>query len=242
MPDGITKVTKELDWPEVGEPEGGSPIASPQYHASGALWSVRCPFPLGPEDFLISAARTKSTDFSLYLMDIHGNRELIYAGLNNCLYARPLRPRTPPEMIPDRVVWPKIGEKPQGGVLVSQNVYSGAKGLPFGKAKYLRVIEMDAKTYSSGFKSWRHSGPAISVIQEDGVKRILGTVPICDDGSVAFKVPSGKALHFQLLDEKYRCLQIMRSFTELCPVRRVDASAVMPCIPPRRKHGGPRWP
>ena len=80
-----------------------------------------------------------------------------------------------------------------------------------------RVIEMDAKTYSMGIKSWRHSGPAISVIQEDGVKRILGTVPIQPDGSVAFKVPAGKALHFQLLDERQRCIQIMRSFTGVMP-------------------------
>ncbi|MHC4200712.1 MAG: HzsA-related protein [Planctomycetota bacterium] len=48
-------------------------------------------------------------------------------------------------------------------------------------------------------------------------KRILGTVPIRDDGSVAFKVPAGKALHFQLLDEHQRCIQIMRSFTGVMP-------------------------
>ncbi|MDA3926624.1 MAG: hypothetical protein PF904_18210 [Kiritimatiellae bacterium] len=216
-PNGITKVTKELRWPEVGEPEGGSPIASPRYHSSGALWSVRCPFPLGEEDFLISAARTKVSGFSLYLMDIHGNRELIYKGQGNSWYARPLRSRTTPEAIPDRVAWPKVGEEPQKGVFVSQNVYSGVEGLPPGKVKYLRVIEMDAKTYSSGFKSWRHSGPAISIIQEDGVKRILGTVPVCVDGSVAFKIPSGKALHFQLLDDQYCCIQIMRSFTGVMP-------------------------
>jgi len=216
-PNGITKVTGELEWPEVGEPEGGSPITSPRYHASGALWSVRCPYPLGPEDFLISAARTKTTGFSLYLMDIHGNRELLYTGLGNSWYARPLRPRTPPPPIPDRVVWPKTGEQPQDGTLFSQNVYAGVEGLPPGTAKYLRVIEMDAKTYSSGFKSWRHSGPAISIIQEDGVKRILGTVPICADGSVAFRIPSGRALHFQLLDDQYRCIQIMRSFTGVMP-------------------------
>lgn len=76
---------------------------------------------------------------------------------------------------------------------------------------------MDAKTYSAMAKTWRHSGPTVSVIQEDGVKRILGTVPVEEDGSVNFRVPSGKALHFQLLDENYRCLQIMRSFTGVMP-------------------------
>ena len=216
-PDGITKITKELQWPEVGEPEDGSPIASPRYHASGGLWSVRSPYPLGPEDFLVSAARTTDSDFALFLMDIHGNRELLYCGQHTVWYAQPLRPRTPPPALPNRVAWPRAGEQPQSGVLFSPNVYAGVEGLPPGTAKYLRVIEMDAKTYSMGFKSWRHSGPAISVIQEDGVKRILGTVPIRPDGSVAFKVPAGKALHFQLVDERMRCVQIMRSFTGVMP-------------------------
>jgi hypothetical protein len=216
-PNGITKVTRELPWPEVGEPEEGSPAASPRYHASGGLWSVRSPFPLGPEDFLVSAARNAGSDFALFLMDIHGNRELLYAGRQTVWYAQPLQPRTPPPARPDRVAWPRAGEQPQGGVLFSPNVYDGVEGLPPGTVKYLRVIEMDAKTYSMGFKSWRHSGPAISVIQEDGVKRILGTVPIRPDGSVAFNVPAGKALHFQLLDERQRCVQIMRSFTGVMP-------------------------
>ena len=216
-PDGITKITKELPWPEVGEPENGSPIASPRYHSSGGLWSVRSPYPLGPEDFLVSAARTAGGDFALFLMDIHGNRELLYAGQQTVWYAQPLRQRTPPPVLPSRVAWPAAGEPAQGGVLFSPNVYSGVAGLPPGTAKYLRVLEMDAKTYSMGFKSWRHSGPAISVIQEDGVKRILGTVPIQADGSVALKVPAGKALHFQLLDERQRCVQIMRSFTGVMP-------------------------
>jgi len=216
-PDGIKKVTRELPWPEVGEPEEGSPIASPRYHTSGGLSSVRSPYPLGPEDFLVSAARTAHDDFALFLMDIHGNRELLYSGRQTVWYAQPLRSRTPPQAIPNRVNWPTAGGPTQGGVLFSPNVYSGVEGLPPGSAKYLRVIEMDAKTYSMGFKSWRHSGPAISVIQEDGVKRILGTVPIRPDGSVALNVPAGKALHFQLLDERMRCVQIMRSFTGVMP-------------------------
>ena len=216
-PHGIAKVTAELRWPESGDARGPNPVASPKYHVAGAFWSYRCPYPLGPEDFLVSAARKPNGPFDLFLMDIHGNRELIYAAVHNAWYPRPLRPRPKPMLRPDRVAWPKPGQKAAGGALFSSNVYEGVDGLPKGKARYLRVIQMDAKTYSSGFKSWRHSGPVISVIQEDGVKRILGTVPIAADGAVAFKVPSGKALHFQLLDEHRRCIQVMRSFTGVMP-------------------------
>jgi hypothetical protein len=212
-PRGIHKVTAEVRWPEVGDPKGKVPVASENYHAGGGFWSYRCPYPLGPEDFLVAGARLPNGRFDLYLMDIHGNRELIYVGLHNAWYARPFRRRPMPELNPDRIRWPRAGEKPEDGVLFSSNVYRGVEGLPKGKAKYLRVIQMDSKTYSFNFKSWRHSGPAISVIQEDGVKRILGTAPIHEDGSVAFKVPAGQALHFQLLDENRRCIQIMRSFT-----------------------------
>jgi len=49
------------------------------------------------------------------------------------------------------------------------------------------------------------------------VKRVMGTVPIEADGSVAFYAPPGKALHFQLLDENGRALQTMRSFVGLMP-------------------------
>ena len=220
-PDGIWKVTADLPWPEVHGPKGGEPVASPDYHAAGTFWSYRCPHPLGPEDFLVSAAKAgggrQRGRFDLYLMDIHGNRELIYSGLQNVWYAQPVRRRPRPPALADRVAWPAPGEEPQVGVLFSPNVYYGVDGLPAGQARYLRVIQMDAKTYSMGFKSYRHSGPVISILQEDGVKRILGTVPIEADGSVAFRAPAGKALHVQLLDAHRRCLQVMRSFTGVMP-------------------------
>jgi hypothetical protein len=76
---------------------------------------------------------------------------------------------------------------------------------------------MDARTYSMWTRDGRFSGPIISVLQDDGVKRILGTTPIEADGSVHFKAPPGVALHFQLLDEHGRALQTMRSFTGLMP-------------------------
>ena len=226
-PDGLTKVTADLRWPEVGdhrsiptEPE------SDTYHAGGAYAAYKSPYPIGPEDFLVSIRAGNEgggnkvqfgDEFSLYLMDVHGNRELIYRGDNNVWYAQPVRKRKTPPARPDVVDWPRAGEPAKGGVLYSADVYDGVEGLSRGDAKYLRVIQMDAKTYSAMAKTWRHSGPTVSIIQEDGVKRILGTVPVEKDGSVNFRVPSGKALHFQLLDENYRCLQIMRSFTGVMP-------------------------
>ena len=240
FPDGIQKVTTDLAWPEVGDPEEECPPASPDYHTSGKYSAYKSPYPLGEEDFLVSirdggAAEPDtigrankpnrsgwyliddySTVFSLYLMDIHGNRELIYKGDNNVWYAMPVKARRRPPARPDLVKWPKAGEQAEGGVLFSADVYEGTD-IPRGSVKYLRIIQMDAKTYSTNVKTFGHGGPVVSVVQRDGVKRFLGTVPVEDDGSVHFRVPSGKALHFQLLDKDFRMIQIMRSFTGVMP-------------------------
>jgi hypothetical protein len=173
---------------------------------------------LSEADFLVSANR--GDRFRLYLMDIYGNRELIYEGRNNVWHAMPLEARTRPPVLPDAVAWPGTGEdhKPvKPGVFYTNNVFHGAPELPRDKVRYLRVIQSDAKTYTTWHKTCQNDGPSISMTQADAVKRILGTVPIASDGSVCFEAPPGQALHFQLLDRDYRCIQTMRSFTGVMP-------------------------
>ncbi len=218
FPNGLTKVTGDLVWPESGN-GAVDPVESKHYHASGKFTGYSAPYPLSDKDFLVSA-RGLGKKFRLYLMDVDGNRELIYEGLHDVLHAMPVRPRKKPPALPDRVTWPGTGKdrKPQApGYFYSSDVYQGAGGLERGSAKYLRVFQQDHKTYSTWRKTYRHSGPAISIVQEESVKRILGVAPVQADGSVYFKVPSGRAVFFQLLDKDYRCLQTMRSFTGLMP-------------------------
>ena len=104
------------------------------------------------------------------------------------------------------------------GVIFSSNVYQSAPPELRGKAKYLRVLSIDPKTYTYWYKRpYLSTGPVVSAVQSEGVKRILGTVPIEADGSVAFHAPPGTSLHFQLLDENQRALQTMRSFVGVMP-------------------------
>ena len=217
-PDGLSKVTPEVAWPEVGN--------GPQEKAEAANYrpekyrAYKTPYPLSKEDFLVSIKCTPKGNFSLYLMDLAGNRELIYAGRHNVWHAMPLKPRRKPPVVPDQIQWPKIGpdqEHLANGILYSADVFEGAPLLPRGKVKYLRVLQIDAKTYTPWRKTYQHSGPSISVTQADGVKRILGTTPVEADGSVAFQVSPGVSLHFQLLDGDFRCIQTMRSFTGVMP-------------------------
>jgi hypothetical protein len=220
FPDGLTKVTADVVWPECGNGPV-DPVESPRYHSSGHYAAYYSPYPLSEQDFLVSAQR--GGKFVLYWMDVDGNRELIYEGVHNVFHAQPVRVRPKPPLILDRVVWPSREERlqPQPGVIFSSNVYEGAAAELQGKAKFLRVWHIDQKTYTYWHKRpYISTGPVVSMVQSDGVKRMLGTVPIEADGSVAFLAPPVKSLHFQLLDENHRALQTMRSFTSVMPAER----------------------
>ena len=220
FPLGLTKVTADVPWPECGNGPV-DPVESPAYHASGEYPAYYSPYPLSERDFLVSAQRDGK--FRLYLMDTDGNRELIYEGVNNIFHAMPLRPRPRPPVLADRVTWPTAEERdrPQEGVIYTSDVYHGAPPELQGKARYLRILNIEPKTYTYWYqRPYISTGPVVSAVQSEGVKRILGTVRIEDDGSVAFKAPAGMALHFQLLDENQRALQTMRSFVNVMPGER----------------------
>jgi len=235
-PHGLTKVTPQVIWPEVGD---GKPACENEtdkykdparkYHKNMGFLAYKTPYPLSEEDFLCSALNeriphtnqlsTNTAHFNLYLMDVYGNRELIRKGKYNAYYAMPFCKRKAPRAIPDRVKWPRIGanEKPADGILYSNDVFSNAPEILRKKGKYIRVLQMDPKNYTTWHKTVQHDGPAISVFQADGVKRIVGTVPIEKDGSVAMKLPPGQSLFFQMLDEKKQAIHVMRSFTGVMP-------------------------
>lgn len=220
FPHGLTKVTAEVAWPECGTPPV-DPIECDDYHPSPAYAAYKTPYPLSEDLFLVSARRGgQGGTYVLLLMDIHGNRELIYEGAFNIWHAMPLRPRTVPPVIADRVEWPDLAKPDaprQPGILYSNDVYRGVPELQRGEVKYVRVIQMDARTYSLWNRDSGFSGPRTSLVQTDGVRRILGTAPVGEDGSVCFEIPTGVALHFQVLDSEYRALQTMRSFTGAMP-------------------------
>lgn len=219
FPHGLTKVTRELPWPE----SGNGPIdpgESDEYEPYGRYQAYDSPYPLSERLFLVSAQREGDGAFVLYLMDVDGNRELIYEGTYNIWYAMPLRPRKRPQVLPELVDWPtrETRDQPGEGIIYTGNVYQNAPPGLRGRARFVRVWTIDYKTYTYWHRRpYISTGPVVSALQSDGVKRLLGTVPLEPDGSAAFSAPSGIPLHFQLLDERQRALQTMRSFTNVMP-------------------------
>ena len=231
FPDGLTKVTADCAWPESGNGPV-DPVESPDYQSYGKYDAYQTPYPLGQKDFLVSALRDGK--FVLYLMDTDGNRELVYEGTNHVFHAQPIRARMVPPVLVDRVNWPTEKDRlePAGGSIFSENVHEGVPPELKDKAKFLRVLHIEQKTYTYWNKRPALStGPVVSLLQSDGVKRVLGTVPIKPDGSVWFKAPAGVALHFQLLDANHRALQTMRSFVNVMPG---ESRGCMGC---HEKHG-----
>lgn len=227
-PDGVYLVTPDKNWAEVEKgPKDQNYNAA--YHASGKYGAYKSPYPLSEELFLVSALpgemprrdpRKDTPHFQLYLMDTFGNRELVWKGKHNAYYAMPLRARTKPQSLPDLVDWPGTGKDYKGvkdGMLYSNNVFEGVPEIPRDSVKALRIIEMDHKTYSTWWKTIQHDGPAVSLSGPEAVKWIYGTVPVEKDGSVAFKLPPGRAFYFQLIDKDGMAIQTMRSFTGVMP-------------------------
>ena len=232
-PNGLTKVTQDVRWAEVGDgpaDRSGATRETENYHTSGAYRGYKSPYPLSEELFIVSARHHPVKDkFKLFLMDVYGNRELIYEGAFHALYAIPVRSRAKEPVIPDRVEWAgaqKDGKEIKQGVFYCQDVYKDSPEILRGKARYLRVIKQDFNTMTLGKKIQdaehtrgihMHVGPVVSLVVNDAVKHVLGYVPIEKDGSVSFEAPPCVPLHFQLLDENHRALHTMRSFTNLMP-------------------------
>jgi len=169
------------------------------------------PYPLNDNYFLCSGMTGRSEQMGIYLIDVFGNEILLHFGELGCYDPMPLGPRARPLSIPYRRNF-----RNEFGYFYVVNVYEGThmEGVKPGTVKYLRVVESPAKRFWTN-TAWGGQGvhcPAINWHSFEN-KRILGTVPVAEDGSAYFEVPSDKFVFFQLLDENKMMIQSMRSGT-----------------------------
>lgn len=162
------------------------------------------PFPLSENFFLVSGQLKPNDKWRLYLVDTFDNMIELGSGKSHMFEPVPLMPRKLPPVIPDRRI-----ESAENGILFIQDIYEGPglEGIPRGTVAAIRIF-----TYGYAY---RLNGSHDTLAIEGGwdTKRILGTVPVEEDGSVMVKVPHHLPLSIQPLDEDGNALQVMRSWT-----------------------------
>ena len=206
--EAITRITPEIPFPEAE----GRDIK--EYYTA--------PWPLSEKYFLVGYSPTPlvwepgangENALGIYLLDVFGNRELIYRdpqiGSTNPspLVARPAPPVIH-SALPD--------DAPPFGEMVLADVYQGLGDVPRGTIKSLRVVQIFPKTTNLA------NAPPIGMAKEENGRAILGTVPVEPDGSARFLVPAGKPLLFQVLDQDGMAYQTMRTVTYVQPGERVS--------------------
>jgi hypothetical protein len=169
------------------------------------------PYPLSDKYFLCSRMTGRGEQMGIYLLDIFGNEVLLHVEEPGCFDPMPVARRQRPMTVPLRRDFNNLN-----GYLYILNVYEGThmEGVQPGTVKYLRVVESPEKRFWT-HAEWGGQGvhcPALNWHSFEN-KRILGTVPVAEDGSAYFEVPSDKFIFFQLLDANKMMVQSMRSGT-----------------------------
>ena len=174
------------------------------------------PYPLTDETFLVTAKLSPYSRWGIYLVDIFDNLTLITEQEGEGLTAPiPLKKTETPPIIPSKI---KPGEK-EATVFI-QDIYEGegTQGVPRGTIKSLRIF---AYEYAYILAPSDHDAQGIQSGWD--IKRILGTVPVEEDGSVMFKIPANTPVSIQPLDKNGAAIQWMRSWlTGYCPASIVS--------------------
>jgi len=204
--DSLERLTPEVAFPET--PNQSSPT---YYHS---------PWPLSEYYYFVSFSREplggylgNSNDTGrtgIYYFDRFGNLELLYEDADiSCQYPIPLAPRPVPTVIPDRRD-KSLGEV---GEFHLQNVHNSFKPLPDNrKITELRVFEIVPK-----WPDWTANDPRLGHANAEGGRRLLGSVPVHEDGSAYFQVPANIPVYFQAVDDEGKAVQTMRSDVYLQP-------------------------
>ncbi len=187
------------------------------------------PFPLSEEFFLVvydafsGSAKGERNDYGIYLLDVYGNKVLVYRDEKiSCQHPIPLMATDVPPVIPNKT-FVGLADEERASVAVPEelpktatvglvNVYRTTRPFPEGaKIKELRIVQILPKTTVNANAPWIGFGG------ENGARRVLGTVPVEEDGSARFEAPVNIPFYIQALDEEGVAVQTMRSATYVHP-------------------------
>lgn len=163
------------------------------------------PMPLDDSYYLVAAKLNPNALWGIYLVDVYDNVTCL-AQFEGEGFISPIlvRETSTPPAIPDRV---KLQEK-ESTVFI-QDIYEGEglRGVPRGTVKSLRI-----HGYEYAYLKTESDHVAQGIQSGWDIKRLMGTVPVEEDGSVMFKIPANTPVSIQPLDSEGRAIQWMRSW------------------------------
>ena len=201
-PGPVTRITPERKFPESDEPGGPGQFCTPFPLTENLFFAT-----YSPNNIPFQGTVPDATGYIIMLIDTAGGREPIFRDADTCCFCpQPVVPRPMPPVLPSML--PEHSES-DTGIYAVQNVNltrNDPKGLlKPGQIKYLRFNRIFVKPIASNAALNCRVGVGLA-------KRILGTVPVADDGSVVVRVPAGVPLQIQALDENGLAVMTERSF------------------------------
>ena len=192
------------------------PVAGQIDQFAGLRVKYEDPYPLDEAFLLCSRTLNDGERTGIFLIDIFGNEILLHEESGKgCYDPMPLVSRKRPSVIPDAVDTSKTT-----GTFFVADVYQGTdmEQVQRGTIKTLRVIEAPPKRFWTApiWEGDTFQRPAMNFNNTNN-KRILGDVPVEEDGSAFFEVPAERFVYFQALDADGMMVQSMRSGTSLRP-------------------------
>lgn len=163
------------------------------------------PQPLNKDYYIVTAKLAPNTLWGIYLVDKFDNLTLLHEQEGEgMVYGIPVTKRETPPVIPD-----KTNLNSKESTVFIQDIYEGEglQGVPRGTVKELRVF-----AYEYAYLKTKSDHNAQGIQSGWDIKRLLGTVPVEEDGSVMFKVPANTPISLQPLDSEGRAIQWMRSW------------------------------
>jgi hypothetical protein len=205
---------------DVLPPEGGmsgTPVAEGGVRDGSGYYMT--PWALSDKYFLVSytygAKQNAPRGYGIYLVDVFGNKELIYRDSSiSCFSPIPLRSRPRPPVVTDIT-----STEQSKATLAVANVAHGVDGVSTEQVRFLRISERLVWPYDNERGGQRyHEVPHTQELVPNWTPvRILGEVPVEPDGSAHFQIPADTPVYFQLLDKDRMEIRRMRSFISLQP-------------------------
>ncbi|MDO4587521.1 MAG: SUMF1/EgtB/PvdO family nonheme iron enzyme [Planctomycetia bacterium] len=162
------------------------------------------PSPLSDEYYIVACRMKPSDPWAIYLVDVFDNMLKLREEPGFALLEpNPIWEQDEPTILPDRTI---PGEKEASVFITDVYFGQGLPDVPVGTVKSLRVFSV-----SYGYRGI--GGHDVFGMEScwDG-RRIIGEVPVFEDGSATFKIPANTPLVLQPLDENGAAVQTMRSW------------------------------